>query len=246
MAPRRPDARNMKQRQQRKGKNSQLAKQNAARKHDEARTNAYLKRTRRLPIPEGERQAMFNSLTYFLRSKYDKKEELYRLLQNKQPALFQKLSQGESIAAAELSDETVRGISQIIYERDLAPDVDQVAQPEISEEIRQFNNQHIKKLSPIKYHELCQLCRASVPSLLLDGGQRPVKARKLPDGVQIMVYRYLQKNLSPNAHVQTQAQAYQTAADEDEAPVEDEIDWWEDITLDYLKEKEEEKHNAGG
>jgi hypothetical protein len=245
MAPRRPDVRNTKK-QQRKRKNSQLDKQNAARKRDEAKTNAYLKHTRRLPIPEGERQAMFNSLTHFLRSKDDKKKEgLYRLLQNQQPALFQKLSKGESIATAELSDETVRGISQIIYERDLAPDVAQVPQPEISDEIRQFNNQHIKKLSPIKYDELCQLCRTSVPSLLLDGGQRPVKAGKLPDGVQIMVYRYLQKNLSPDVQAQTQPRIRQTAPDEDEAPVEDEIDWWEDIILDYLKEKEDEKRNAG-
>ncbi|KEF56455.1 uncharacterized protein A1O9_08036, partial [Exophiala aquamarina CBS 119918] len=145
---------------------------------------------------EGERRPMFTSLTQFLRGDNErKKEQLYRLLQNQQPVLFQDLLQGESIAATELLDMTLHEISQIIDERDVTPEVDQVPRPEASDEIRQCNNLNIKRLSPDKYQELCQLCKTSVPILLLEGGQRRAQSRKLPDGVQIMVYRYLRKHL---------------------------------------------------
>ena len=226
MAPRKPDAR---KRRGQKFKNSRVRvrKQAFARKADAARADAFSKRSRPPPVSESERTAMFESMTYFLSSNDNKwKEQLYRLLQTKQPALFNRLSKGDTISAAEVSDETVRGVSQIIYERNSAPDVNiQVPQPEVGEETKSFNSLHIKKLDPAKYAELCRLCRASVPSLMLDSGQRQIKAGELPDGVQIMVFRYLKKHLER----EVQDQIGKSAANEKDMPVAGSADWWEDI-----------------
>lgn len=184
---------------------------------------------------------MFTSLMQFLQGKNEKKkEQLYRLLQNQQPALFRKLLQGEDIAAPELSDTTVHEISQIIYERDVAPEIDQVPQPEVGDEIRQFNKLNMKLLSPERYQELSQLCKSCVPSLLLKNGKHRMASPTLPDGVQVMVYRYLRKHLTPGEQIDP------ATYDPDEMPLEDHMDWWEDIIFDYLKEQEEEKQRARG
>jgi len=205
------------------------------------RAQPHWRQVQRIRVPEDERQAMFTSLMHFLHgSDETKKEQLYRLIRNEQPALFQKLIREENIAATELLDSTVHGIGNIIYERDMAPEVEQVPQPEVSYEMKKFNKINVQQLSPERYAELTQLCKSCVPSLLLKSGKHRIGSPTLPDGVQIMMHKYLKKHLA--AHEQLDPATY----DPHQFQLEDDMDWWEDIILEYLTEQKEEKQRAKG
>jgi hypothetical protein len=153
-----------------------------------------------IPQPENEqeRRGMFESMMHFLGCDIKKENELLRMLQSTQPGLWRKIINKEKVEPGDLSDDVVRGVNQIIYERDTAQDIDiQVPQHVLSTRMREFNDKYISKLSEFHFEQLHGLIRVSVPSLgrFQDNDTKLLPPSILPKEVQIMVFRYLQRHL---------------------------------------------------
>ncbi|KAK4935546.1 hypothetical protein LTR10_023409 [Elasticomyces elasticus] len=150
------------------------------------------------PLASKEREAMYESLMYFMNNDKEKKEEILRLFQSEQKGLMLKYLQNDMIQAEDLSDVVVRGISQIIYERDPAKDVDiQVPQEHITEEMQAFNDAWVDLLPEVQLDQLQGSISYSVPSLKRMAGKwlKKLPPSKLPENQQIAVNKFLHKHL---------------------------------------------------
>lgn len=142
---------------------------------------------------------MRDSLIHFLGEKFNnpRRDELVQLLESRQPKLLVKyVDDKEDIKADDLSDDVVRGISQIIYERDTAKDVDlDVPQQQLTAYMRDFNDSYIDQLHPAKFEELQGLIKSVVPSMRIDAPGPAAAPSTLPANVQIMINKYLRQHL---------------------------------------------------
>ncbi|KAI1616877.1 hypothetical protein EDD37DRAFT_59224 [Exophiala viscosa] len=152
----------------------------------------------KVALPPNEREAMYNAFVHFVDRDNQKREEFLRLFQSEQPALIEKFWGPEQIQAQDLSDEVVRGISQIIYERDTAKDVDiEVPQQQVTREMQEFNDAYVGKLLPARLYQLQDLIKASVPSTQMREGEwlKTLPPSRLPENEQIFLNKFLKAHL---------------------------------------------------
>lgn len=141
---------------------------------------------------------MFTSMMYFINNDTEKENELLRMLQSTQPAIWHKILRQEKVEVGDLTDDAVRGISQVIYQRKTGADVDiQVPQKELTRGMAEFNDRHIRQLAPFRFQQLQSLIKASVPSLnrFDDDEAAALPPSCLSTAVQIMVFKYLNQHL---------------------------------------------------
>ncbi|EXJ77763.1 hypothetical protein A1O3_09992 [Capronia epimyces CBS 606.96] len=169
------------------------------------------------PLPLGERKAMFLSMMHFLSQDGDKSDQILRMLQSTEPAFWTKLSKSETVRQGDLSDEGLRAVSQIIYDRNTARDVDIVVpQQQLTKRMQQFNVAYMRRLPVARLEELHGIIRSVAPTVALldvDAGRR-VEPNFLPPNVQMMIFKYLNRHLPDE--VMAEARAAEGKAKEEE------------------------------
>jgi hypothetical protein len=173
---------------------------------------------------------MFASMVHFLQNDPSKANEISRMLQSSQPVLFHKICAREKFQAADLTDDSVRGVSQIIYERaaraDDDIDIPLPPQQHVTSEMRRFIDEYTPRLSPAHFEQLQGIIRATVPCMYLVG---PEEARtwapsRLPENVQIMISKYLQKHLPDEVKAEMADEKADEGYDGEEEDSDDDMD----------------------
>ncbi|EHY55708.1 hypothetical protein HRR83_007924 [Exophiala dermatitidis] len=196
------------------------------------------------PVAESERVAMYDSMQYFLNNDAERQDDLLRYLQDRDPAIWRKIRDNVPYGPQDLSDETVRAISQIVYRHDTAKDVQlDVPQEQMTQKMMDFNDTYIVKLTEAKSAELQGLISSVVPRIALNPKGAQMKPSSLPENVQLMIHRYLRKHLPEEVKQQIKKEEADHDGDVDmtdaasptpsEIEVKEFLEYWE-----YLEERE--------
>ncbi|KAG9768033.1 hypothetical protein KCU88_g7323, partial [Aureobasidium melanogenum] len=196
------------------------------------------------PVAESERAAMYDSMQYFLNNDAERQDDLLRYLQDRDPAIWRKIRDNVPYGPQDLSDETVRAISQIVYRHDTAKDVQlDVPQEQMTQKMTDFNDTYIVKLTEAKSAELQGLIGSVVPRMALNPEGTQMKPSSLPENVQLMIHRYLRKHLPEEVKQQIKKEEADHDGDVDmtdaasptpsEIEVKEFLEYWE-----YLEERE--------
>ncbi|KAJ9630314.1 hypothetical protein H2204_008532 [Knufia peltigerae] len=161
------------------------------------------KNVQQAPVSKEEREAMFNTVKHFTQVERDPdvENDILLLFKSRQPSLYHKHVNHEAYGPDDLSSDVTRGINGIIQEhakrRDLTKGMDiEVPQHTVTEEMKDFNDRYMGRLSEARYNQLQGLVETDYPAIRM-GEDLPscISSSQLPDSVAFMINRYIKAHL---------------------------------------------------